>query len=218
MHSMTEIWLVRHGETPWNVVRRVQGWEDIGLNENGIAQAQSLARHVKQLNAAGTRLDAIYSSDLKRAHHTASIVADAVGLTVEIEAGVRERHFGVLQGLIYHEMDQHEPEAAKVWRSRDPDAALPKGESLGVFHTRVIDAVNQLAHKHVGERVMVVSHGGAMDIIWRHASQVSLQATREAPLLNASINRLRISPERWEILSWGEIAHLEGAAQSDVTP
>jgi len=120
--------------------------------------------------------------------------------------------------LIYHEMDQHEPEAAKVWRSRDPDALLPKGESLGVFHTRVIDAVNQLAHKHVGKRVMVVSHGGAMDIIWRHASQVGLQATREAPLLNASINRLRISPERWEILSWGEVAHLEGAAQSDVTP
>lgn len=215
---MTEIWLVRHGETPWNVVRRVQGWEDIELNQHGIEQAQSLARHVKRLGENGTRVDAIYSSDLKRAHRTASIVAETIGLPVNVEPGVRERHFGVLQGLIFHEMDQHEPEATKIWRSRDPDAALPKGESLGVFHQRVIGALNQVAQQHVGQRVMVVSHGGAMDIIWRHASQVGLQATREAPLLNASINRLRLSPERWEILSWGEVAHLEGAAQSDVTP
>lgn len=215
---MTEIWLVRHGETPWNVERRVQGWEDIGLNENGIEQAQSLARHMKKLLEGGTQLDAIYSSDLKRAHHTASIVADAIGLPLMVEPGIRERHFGVLQGLIFHEMEQHQPEAARVWRSRDPDAELPEGESLGVFHRRVVDALNALSLKHAGKRVMVVSHGGAMDIIWRHASQVGLQATREAPLLNASLNRLRVSPERWEILGWGEVDHLEGTSQSDVTP
>lgn len=215
---MTEIWLVRHGETPWNVERRVQGWEDIGLNETGIEQAHSLARHIKNLSMNGTHLDAIYSSDLKRAHHTASIVAEAIGLPLGVEPGIRERHFGVLQGLIFHEMDQHEPEATKVWRSRDPEAELPKGESLGVFHRRVIGALNTLADKHAGERVMVVSHGGAMDIIWRHASQVGLQATREAPLLNASLNRLSISPERWEILSWGDVSHLGGTSQSDVTP
>lgn len=215
---MTEIWLVRHGETPWNVERRVQGWEDIGLNENGIEQAQSLARHMKKLREGGTQLDAIYSSDLKRAHHTASIVAEAIGLPLMVEPGIRERHFGVLQGLIFHEMEQHQPEAARVWRSRDPDAELPEGESLGVFHRRVVDALNALSLKHAGKRVMVVSHGGAMDIIWRHASQVGLQATREAPLLNASLNRLRVSPERWEILGWGEVDHLEGTSQSDVTP
>lgn len=215
---MTEIWLVRHGETPWNVERRVQGWEDIGLNETGIEQAQSLARHMKKLHEGGTRLDAIYSSDLKRAHHTASIVAEAIGLPLMVEPGIRERHFGVLQGLIFHEMEQHQPEAARVWRSRDPDAELPEGESLGVFHRRVVDALNALSLKHAGKRVMVVSHGGAMDIIWRHASQVGLQATREAPLLNASLNRLKVSPERWEILGWGEVDHLEGTSQSDVTP
>jgi len=80
---MTEIWLVRHGETPWNVESRVQGWEDIGLNENGIEQARSLARHIKNLSDSGTRLDAIYTSDLKRAHHTASIVAESVGLITD---------------------------------------------------------------------------------------------------------------------------------------
>jgi probable phosphoglycerate mutase len=78
--------------------------------------------------------------------------------------------------------------------------------------------MNNLAVKHAGERIMVVSHGGAMDIIWRHASQVGLQADRKAPLLNASLNRLRISQESWEILGWGEVDHLNHGSQNDVTP
>ena len=215
---MTEIWLVRHGETPWNVEGRVQGWEDIGLNENGIAQAQSLAQHVSRRQQAGDTLQAIYSSDLKRAHHTASIVAASIDLPLGVEVGIRERHFGVLQGLIYKEMEQHQPEAYRIWRSRDPKLDLPNGESLGVFHDRVVDAINRLAAKHVGERIMVVSHGGAMDIIWRYASQLSLQADRTAPLLNASLNRLSVTPDAWKILSWGEVDHLGSTSQNDVTP
>ena len=144
---MTEIWVVRHGETPWNVVRRVQGWEDIPLNEKGIEQAQALGKHLATLKVTGEGVDAIYTSDLKRAHHTASILADSLGLTLNVEPGVRERHFGVLQGLIYGEMDQHAPEAAKVWRSRDPDAELPGGESLGFFHRRVVQAIDDIAAK-----------------------------------------------------------------------
>lgn len=215
---MTEIWLVRHGETPWNVESRVQGWEDIGLNENGIEQARLLARHMKNLKDSGTHLNAIYSSDLKRAQHTASIIAESINLPLSLEPGIRERHFGVLQGLIYSEMEQHQPEAYRIWRSRDPELDMPEGESLGFFHHRVVGAINSLATRHHGERIMVVSHGGAMDIIWRHASQVSLQADRKAPLLNASLNRLRVSPKSWEILSWGEVDHLGRGSQNDVTP
>lgn len=215
---MTEIWLVRHGETPWNAVNRVQGWEDIPLNENGIEQAQALARHMKRLSDTGEKLNAIYSSDLKRAHHTASIVAESIGLPLIVEPGIRERHFGVLQGLIYNEMEQHQPEAYRIWRSRDPDLDMPEGESLGFFHHRVVNAINSLAVKHPDERIMVVSHGGAMDIIWRHASQVSLQADRKAPLLNASLNRLSVSPDAWKIISWGEVEHLGDASKNDVTP
>lgn len=215
---MTEILLVRHGETPWNVEGRVQGWEDIPLNENGVLQAQALAKHLKRLSDAGDHLTAIYSSDLKRAHHTASIVAELVGLPLNVEPGIRERHFGVLQGLIYNDMEKHQPEAYRIWRSRDPELEMPQGESLGFFHRRVVGAINSLAAKHPGERIMVVSHGGAMDIIWRHASQVSLQVDRKAPLLNASLNRLSVSPESWKILSWGDVAHLENGSGNDVTP
>ena len=215
---MTEIWLVRHGETPWNAERRVQGWEDIGLNETGVEQARALGRHIKNLTQAGQRLDAVYTSDLKRAHSTAQTVAREVGLPVNIHKGVRERHFGVLQGLVYDEMDAHAPEAAAIWRARDPNAELPGGESLGFFYARVVEAINEIAARHVGQCVMVVSHGGAMDIIWRHANQVSLQAPRQAPLLNASLNRLNVSPQGWSVIRWGDVDHLANGTQNDVTP
>ena len=215
---MTEIWLVRHGETPWNAERRVQGWEDISLNETGVEQARALGRHIKNLTQAGQRLDAVYTSDLKRAHATAQTVADEVGLPLNIHKGVRERHFGVLQGLVYDEMDAHAPEAAAIWRARDPNAELPGGESLGFFYARVVEAINEIAARHVGQRVMVVSHGGAMDIVWRHANQVSLQAPRQAPLLNASLNRLNVSPQGWSVIRWGDVDHLATGTQNDVTP
>jgi probable phosphoglycerate mutase len=215
---MTEIWLVRHGETPWNAERRVQGWEDIDLNQTGIDQARALGLHIKKLAQAGQPLDAIYTSDLKRAHATAQTVATEVNLPLNIHKGVRERHFGVLQGLVYDEMDAQAPEAAAVWRSRDPNAELPGGESLGFFHNRVVSAIDEIAARHLGQRVMVVSHGGAMDIIWRHANQVSLQVPRQAPLLNASLNRLKISPQGWSVIRWGDVDHLAGGTQNDVTP
>jgi probable phosphoglycerate mutase len=215
---MTEIWLVRHGETPWNAERRVQGWEDIDLNETGVEQARALGRHIKKLTQAGQRLDAVYTSDLKRAHATAQTVAREVGLPLNIHEGVRERHFGVLQGLVYDEMDAHAPEAAAIWRARDPNAELPGGESLGFFYARVVEAINEIAARHVGQCVMVVSHGGAMDIIWRHANQVSLQAPRQAPLLNASLNRLNVSPQGWSVIRWGDVDHLANGTQNDVTP
>lgn len=218
---MTEIWLVRHGETPWNAERKVQGWEDVPLNETGIGQAQALGQHLCRLRDAGTAIDAIYSSDLKRAQQTADILAQALGLELRLEPGVRERHYGVLQGLTFHNMQEHEPEAAAVWRSRDPDAILPGGESLGAFHRRVVGAVDTLASRHPGERVVVVSHGGALDILWRHARQVDLRAPREAALLNASINRLEVGPQAWNIVGWGDVSHLDRVTDTvgnDVTP
>lgn len=214
---MTEIWVVRHGETPWNTVRRVQGWEDIELNEVGISQAQALGRHLAANTQTKQSIHAIYSSDLKRAHVTANIIGESLGLTPLIEPGVRERNFGVLQGLIFHKMHEHQPEAAKTWASRDPDGVIPEGETLGTFHRRVVQAINDIAARHRGQRVMVVSHGGAMDIIWRHASQVSLQAERQTPIVNTSVNRISVSEEGWKIIHWGDVSHLDRSSLDDVT-
>jgi len=193
---MTEIWFIRHGETDWNRQRRLQGWQDTPLNATGREQARWLAERLRA-DAAGTPFAALYSSDLQRAHATAAPVAQALGLPVRVEAGIRERGFGVLEGLEMERLDELAPQAAAAWKSRDPLRLLEGGESLGQFHARVVAAMEALGRRHPGERVLAFTHGGVLDIVWRHASGVPLHAPRQAALLNVSINRIGRQGEGW---------------------
>jgi len=203
---MTEIWFIRHGETEWNRERRIQGWQDTALNAAGRAQALRLAARLHEA-AGGTPFAALYSSDLQRARATAQPVAAKLGLDLRAEPGIRERRFGVLEGLELGRMDELAPEAAAAWKSRDPARALEGGEALGEFRRRIVEAVEELARRHAGARVLAFTHGGVLDIVWREAQGLPLDAPRNAPLLNASINRVRVSPGRWRMLEWGDVAH-----------
>jgi len=141
---MTEIWFIRHGETDWNRQRRLQGWQDIPLNEFGVNQASLLAARLRE-EARHTPIHAIYSSDLQRAHATAVPVSEQLGLRVRVEPGIRERGFGVLEGLDHDRIDVQAPEAAAAWKSRDPLRPLDGGEQTGAhpgvdgIHRRAID-------------------------------------------------------------------------------
>jgi len=212
---MTEIWFIRHGETAWNTERRLQGWQDTPLNDTGRAQAALLAARVAE-QAASRPFAALYSSDLQRAHHTAAPISEQLGLRVRVEPGIRERGFGVLEGLAWDRVDELAPEAAAAWKSRDPARPLQGGESLGQFHARVVATIEDLAARHAGERVLAVTHGGVLDIIWRHASGVGLELPRQTMLLNASINRVGVEPRRWQVLEWGDVAHIAAAVGNDV--
>jgi len=207
---MSEIWFIRHGETDWNVAGRLQGWQDTPLNDTGTAQAERLAERLRG-DAAQTRFAAIYSSDLQRAHATAKTVGDAIALPVHVEPGMRERNFGVLEGLHYNSIDQESPEAAAAWKSRDPDRPVEGGETLGNFHARIVGTVEHLARRHAGERILVVTHGGALDIIWRQASGIALSERRHTRMLNAAINRVRVGEQGWSMLDWGDARHIEEA-------
>ena len=212
---MTEIWFIRHGETVWNAERRLQGWQDTALNDTGREQAARLAARLRE-HAAGEPFAALYSSDLQRAHHTAEPVSEQLGLRVRVEPGIRERGFGELEGLAIDRVDALAPAAAAAWKSRDPLRPLEGGESLGQFHARVIATVQDLAQRHAGERILAVTHGGVLDIIWRHASGVPLQPPRQAALLNASINRVGVQAQGWRVLGWGDVAHIAAEAGNDV--
>lgn len=218
----TEILVVRHGETPWNVERRIQGWRDIELNELGHRQAQAVARHLAQHHVQGTQpINAIYSSDLQRARQTAGYVADALAMPLTLHQGMRERNYGILEGIPFPAMAEHHPEVAKVWASRDPDGVIPEGETLRVFRQRVTQALESIAKSHPSQRVVVVTHGGAMDILWREATGASLQDPRKAVLLNASINRIALTAGdaqcTWSLVDWGYVDHLSETGE-DVTP
>lgn len=206
----TRIIAVRHGETAWNVDTRIQGHLDIPLNETGQWQAQQLAQAL-----AGEPIDAIYASDLKRAFATAQAVADATGAPITAETGLRERSFGHFQGRTFAEIEAELPEDARRWRKRDPDYVPEGGESLVVLRERIERTVFALAEKHPGQQVLMVAHGGVLDVLYRMATRQEIQAPRTWQLSNAAINRLLWTPDGLTLVGWADTQHLDNAARDE---
>lgn len=204
---MTEIFLIRHGETAWNAERRLQGHLDIPLNEEGVRQAEALAEAL-----AGETVDMIVSSDLSRAASTARAVAERLGLPLQTDASLRERCFGAFEGLLYEELESHFPEAHAHWLARDPHARYPDGErraeTFAEFAQRAVEAVCRIAETHRGKRIVIVSHGGVLDAVYRSAHGIDITAPRDFAVLNASINHVQWDGERLTVLRWSDNAHL----------
>ena len=201
--SITTVMLIRHGETAWNVEGRIQGHLDIPLNDIGLAQADAVGRRLRP-----EIFDAIYSSDLIRAFRTASPVVGNPETDLSREPRLRERNLGVLQGLTGHESMASQPAAWSVFKSRDPELPLEAGESLGEFSRRAVIFVDEMVARHSGQRILLVTHGGVLDAAYRHATGMPLSATRDFPILNASINVIAHDGRRWSLQSWGDVSHL----------
>jgi probable phosphoglycerate mutase len=208
----TDIILIRHGETEWNKLGRLQGHLDIDLSELGRGQAALLAARLATEQALGMRFDACYSSDLSRARHTAEPVAHALGLPLHILPQLRERNYGVFQHHDKAQISALFPDAYRSWQTHDPLFAPDGGESMQTFYQRVNQALDLLVRQHAGQRILCVAHGGVLDCAYRHALQLPLQRPRAHALLNASINRLRYDAGGVQVLEWADIAHLESSA------
>ena len=200
----TRIIAIRHGETAWNVSTRIQGHLDIGLNETGRWQAHRVA-----LALAGEPIAALYSSDLLRAWDTALSIANATGLPVQTVEGLRERGFGVFEGKTFQEVEAQWPEQALRWRKREPAFEPGGGESLLRFRERITLATQGLAAQHPGQQIVMVAHGGVMDVLYRAATRQEIQAPRTWDLGNATINRLLWTPEGLSLVGWADTQHLD---------
>lgn len=206
---MTEILLIRHGETDWNVEKRLQGHTDIDLNRAGVRQAAALGRAL--LNEP---LDAIFSSDLKRALGTAQGIAIPRGMSIQLDTGLRERCFGAFEGLNHPEINERFPDDYAAWKRRDIDARYPQGkfhaETLREFSNRAIDAIATLARGY--RKIAVVTHGGVLDSVYRRAKNMGYEHPRDFDVLNASINRVTWDGTNFQILTWADVTHLSHAA------
>ncbi len=168
----TTLLLVRHGETDWNRDGRVQGHSDVPLNETGRDQARSLA-----VALATERVDAVYSSDLRRALDTAAEVANGFGLDVRARHELREKHFGTWEGLTREEIVTRFPGGLSgPWGD---------GESRDAMTARVFAALREIAASHDGETVVVVSHGGPLRAVQRHLGTVN-----DEPIANCHVLRV----------------------------
>ncbi|HEX8989925.1 MAG TPA: histidine phosphatase family protein [Rhodocyclaceae bacterium] len=206
MKQATRICIVRHGETDWNAARRMQGQIDIPLNAAGQAQAAATAAGL-----AEQRFDAVYSSDLLRTWQTARPIAAAAGLEVTAAPGLRERHYGRMQGLTAIEAQKLCPEVHAAYAGRDPHHDLDGGESLTVFAARISATLGELVEAHTGETVLLVAHGGVLDIVYRMATGRDLSSPRDFPIPNAGLNWIEHDGANWKLTAWGDRTHLEGS-------
>ena len=204
MDRLTHVLVVRHGQTEWNAQSRIQGHTDIGLNPQGRHQAQQLAQALRD-----EPINAIYASDLRRAFDTAHAVAATRGLQVVADPALRERHFGVYEGLTYTEIETQDPLGAKRWRERDPDFGAQGGETLIDFYERCRLSVERLARAHEGHTILLVAHGGVLDAWYRMAARITLSAPRTWEIPNATVNRLLWSGQGFSVVGWNDAQHLE---------
>ncbi|KQX22175.1 histidine phosphatase family protein [Variovorax sp. Root434] len=212
MEEATRLIAVRHGETAWNVDTRIQGQLDIGLNATGVWQAQRAGSAL-----ADEPIGVVYASDLSRAWQTAEEIARPHGLAVQPEPRLRERAFGHFEGLSFAEIEATLPVQARLWRERDPEFEPEGGESLLAFRDRVTGVAAELAARHPGELVVLVAHGGVMDVLYRAATRQELQAPRTWQLGNAAINRMLWTPEGFSLVGWSDTAHLATDTPLDET-
>lgn len=204
---MIDLIVVRHGETDWNRIRRLQGHTDIALNATGIEQAIRL-----EAALLGEPITAVHSSDLGRALATARPVATALGLPIVEDALLRERNYGILEGRTFHEILERFPAEAEKLRLRDAIYTIPGGESQETFFRRVVDAVSRIATDEerivaascVATKVLIVTHGGVLDMLYRAAFDLALDSERMCPIPNAVINRLVYEDGRFTVVTWAE--------------
>uniref|UniRef100_A0A0D9X8W2 Phosphoglycerate mutase (2,3-diphosphoglycerate-dependent) n=1 Tax=Leersia perrieri TaxID=77586 RepID=A0A0D9X8W2_9ORYZ len=204
--EFTEVVVVRHGETAWNASRIIQGHLDVELNEIGRQQAVAVARRLSN----EVKPAAIYSSDLKRAAETAEIIAKACNLpNVVFDPALRERHIGDLQGLKYENAGTEKPEAYKAFMSHKRNRQIPGGgESLDQLSERCVSCLYNIVEKHQGERVILVSHGGTIRELYRHASPMK---PLHGKIHNTSVSVILVSGAtgRCIVKACGDISHLK---------
>jgi 2,3-bisphosphoglycerate-dependent phosphoglycerate mutase len=204
------IWLARHGETDWNIASRIQGSLDIPLNNTGLVQAECVARRL-----AAAPIQAIYSSPLSRAFQTARPLARQLDLEVISLSGLAERHFGDLQGKTPAEIAQQDAELYARWQSRDPKFLPKGGESLLQFRDRVVSTMDQIIDERLRQNIAIFTHGGVLDMLYRHASDLHLSAPRTWSIKNASIHQFTGRVASLRIEAWGLVDHLEDKDQRD---
>lgn len=194
----TTLVFVRHGQTDWNINHRFQGSSDIPLNDHGRTQAYQLAPRIQ-----ADTFDAVYSSDLSRAHETANIISQQF---ITQDARLREIAFGVFEGLTFPEIKEQFPDHFELWRRRE--APPPEGEELVTVGARVRSFLDDVLEKHIDQRVLIVSHGGIIGIstclLLDHPPQKVWQFRFE----NTSISEFGFFPQGIVAMRLNDVCHL----------
>ena len=195
---------MRHGQSTWNHERRIQGQLDPPLSDEGRRQAAQLGRRL-----AGRTFAGVYTSDLRRAAETAMLVGQALGVDATPMAELREIYLGQWEGLRAEELAVRFPQAWASW-SEDPSWDLvPGGEGSAAFEARVGLALDRLFERHPQGDVLVVTHGGVIQIALHHVVGRPGRGIFPFRIQNASVSVLEKRNGRVVVSGVNDIAHLE---------
>ncbi len=208
--TRTELILIRHGQTEWNLQGRIQGHLHGELSALGKRQAEALAARLATIS-----FEALYSSDLHRAVRTAEPIARASGHAIHTDARLREKNYGDFEGLTMSEVRERYPDDFTRMVGPDDDYVIPGGESRRRKNARVIACIEELAARHAGRRVLVVTHGGVLSCLFQYVLGVTLGSPRRFPLYNAGMNTVYRNAKGWHLGPWGDVAHLDGLAEEE---
>jgi len=184
---MTRLILIRHGETNWNLEGRWQGQADIPLNQNGHVQAQETAAQL-----ADVPLEAIYASDLQRAHASAMAIAERKGLPVQIDSRLREINHGIWEGMLIADIEAHYQQELESRRNDPFLIAAPGGENGRQVQVRMLAALQDIVHHHPNGAVAVVSHGYAIAVVRAYFSNHPFHRVRELIPKNSEIIQINV--------------------------
>ena len=204
---MIRIFLVRHGESAWNVTHRYTGQEDPPLSELGRLQAQRLAERLR-----AEPVEAIYSSAARRAVETAQPIAKLKSLPVVLEPAFLEIHHGLWQGLTVAEVAERFPNEVAMWRDQPQNVQMPNGESLDDVRRRAIPAFRRILGKHPNQSIAIFSHDAVQRVILLNSLGCSFARFWEWRIENASVTILEQQGEEFRLASLNDVAHLEGVA------
>ena len=202
--NVTRFILVRHAETQWNREGRYQGQQDSPITQEGLAQAEAVAGRLRNV-----RFDALYSSDLGRCITTARHIGRAAGMSVVTDARLRERNYGLFEGLTKGEVKQRYPEAYREYKGAAASHyALPGGESRQQVLDRAVAVMQDLADRHRHEQIVVVGHTGLLYVFLNHVLGVPIDVRNVFVIRNCSISVVTANAVRWQVETLGDVCHL----------
>lgn len=182
---MKNIYLVRHGQSEGNASGVFTGWHDVELTELGREQARVLNEKLKL-----ETFDSVYSSDLLRAINTAKL---AIGNNeINIDKGLREKHFGDLEGLKFEEINEKYPDIVEAWKTNNYDYPTPNGESFKEFYDRIIETYEKIKNSE-GNRIIIFAHSGVIQAILAHEIVGGIQGCWRFKVENCRLSELEIS-------------------------
>lgn len=199
------IYLIRHGETDWNIKQRCQGFSDIPLNANGRRQAEAIARSL-----SCEEIHAIYSSTLKRANETASIIAKYHQAVVQATPALCELNQGDFEGLTLSELIQNHSDFLEGWLREPADVKIPGGESLREMQTRAWAKLEEIIDSHPDENIVVAGHNLCNLALLCHIMNIGLNHFRRIHQDVASVNVIEIGG-RWPhpvVIRLNDTSHL----------